>query len=263
MPRFAANVSLLFPDRDPLDRFAAARAAGFDAVEIQFPYAWPAEVLGERIERSGLALVLLNAPAGDWDGGERGLACLPDRAADFRRGVEAAAAYARALRCPKVNVLAGLTPAGAEPREVRATLAANLRHAAAVLRDAGADLVVEALNPRDVPGFHLPRCRDVVEALDEAGLRGAALQLDSYHVHVTEGDVLGVARRFLPRVGHVQVADAPGRHEPGTGEIDFAAFFELLDRSGYAGWVGCEYRPAARTEDGLGWLERFRVPPAP
>jgi hydroxypyruvate isomerase len=254
MPRFAANLTMLFTEVPFLERFARAAAAGFPAVEFLFPYPYPVEVLREALDRHQLALVLHNLPAGDWDGGERGIACLPGREAEFRDGVATAIRYATALGVPRVNCLVGKTPAGVDPARVQATLVENVRHAAAALQGAGLELLVEAINPFDIPGFHLTTTAQVLALLDEVGAPNVRVQYDIYHAQRTEGELAGTLSRHLARIGHVQLADNPGRHEPGTGEINFRFLLAHLDRTGYDGFVGCEYKPAGITEDGLGWM---------
>jgi len=258
MPRFAANLTMLFGEVDFLDRFEAAARAGFRGVEYLFPYDWPAAALRERLDRHGLVQVLHNLPAGDWAKGERGIACHPDRVGEFQDGVGRAIDYATALGCPRVNCLAGIAPPGVAPERLRETLVANLRFAAARLGAAGIRLLVEPINTRDIPGFWLHRTAQAVSVLDEVGSPNLALQYDAYHMQVMEGDLARTIEANLPRIGHVQVADNPGRHEPGTGEIHYPFLFAHLDRIGYAGWVGCEYRPAATTEAGLSWLAPWR-----
>jgi len=258
MPRFAANLSMLFGEVPFLDRFEAAARAGFRAVECQFPYPFPKEAIAERQRRHGLELVLHNLPAGDWEKGERGLACLPEREREFEEGVALGIEYARALGCARLNCLAGVAPPGVEPGRLRATLVENLRRAAARLADAGLDLLVEPLNTRDVPGFLLCRTEQALSVLDEVAAPNLRLQFDAYHMQVMEGDLANTLQRHLARIGHVQIADNPGRHEPGTGEIHYPFLFAHLDRIGYRGWVGCEYRPEATTEAGLGWLAPWR-----
>ncbi len=263
MPRFAANLTMLFHEVEFLDRFEAAARAGFRGVEYLFPYDWPKDALVERLERHGLAQVLHNLPAGDWAAGERGIACHPDRVGEFQDGVGRAVEYARALRCPRVNCLVGIAPAGVPDERLRATLVANLRFAAAKLGEAGIRLLVEAINTRDIPGFWLCRTAQAVSILDEVGSPNLGLQYDAYHMQVMEGDLARTIQDHLPRIGHVQIADNPGRHEPGTGEIHYPFLFRHLDRLGYQGWVGCEYRPATTTEAGLGWLAPWRADQAP
>lgn len=258
MVRIAANVSMLFVEHPLAERFGAAAAAGFAAVEIQFPYALPADAIRRELDRHGLALVLHNLPAGDFAAGERGLAALPGREAEFRAGVAQAVAYAKALGVPRLNALAGIPPADADAALVRRTLVGNLRHAAAVLADAGLTLLVEPINRFDMPGFWLNTCEQAVALLDEVGAPNAFVQHDLYHAQRMTGELIGTLRRFLPRIGHIQIADNPGRHEPGSGEIHWPAVFGELARLGYAGDIGAEYLPAGRTADGLGWLAEAR-----
>ncbi len=255
MPRFAANLSMLFTEVPFLDRFERAAAAGFEAVEFLFPYAWPAAQIRERLQRHRLRLVLHNLPAGDWDGGERGIACLPDRVDEFRTGVATALDYARELGVGQLNCLAGKAPAGADPARLHATLVDNLRHAAAELDKAGLKLLLEPINTHDIPGFLVHRTEQGLRILDEVGASNAYLQYDIYHAQRMEGELAATLQAQLARIAHVQIADNPGRHEPGSGEIHYPFLFEHLDRIGYQGWIGCEYKPAAGTEAGLGWMK--------
>ncbi len=254
MPRFAANLTMLFTEVPFLDRFARAAAAGFSAVEFLFPYPYEVGALREALDRHQLTLVLHNLPAGDWEGGERGIACLPGREAEFRAGVETAIHYATALGVPRLNCLVGKTPEGEDPARVQSTLVENVRYAAAALQGVGMQLLVEAINPFDIPGFHLTTTAPVLALLDEVQAPNAYVQYDLYHAQRTEGELAGTLSRHLARIGHVQLADNPGRHEPGTGEINFRFLLAHLDRIGYDGFVGCEYKPAGVTEDGLGWM---------
>jgi len=263
VPRFCANLSLLFTEVDFLDRFAAAAAAGFRAVECQFPYAWPAERIAAALAANGLQMILHNLPPGEWEAGDRGLACIPGREAEFRAGLETAIAYARRLGCRRLNCLAGIPPAEAPAAAVRATLVANLRHAAARLAREGIRLLIEPLNDRDVPGFFLRRTAEAVRLIAEVGHPNLLLQYDVYHMQVMEGNLIRTLRAHLDRIGHIQIADPPGRNEPGTGEVNFANLFRALDEAGYAGWVGCEYRPSRDTVSSLGWLRHPEgCPPA-
>ncbi len=255
MPRFAANLSMLFTEVPFLDRFERAAAAGFEAVEFLFPYAWPAAQIRERLQRHRLRLVLHNLPAGDWDGGERGIACLPERVDEFRAGVATALDYARELGVGQLNCLAGKAPAGADPARLHATLVDNLRHAAAELDKAGLKLLLEPINTHDIPGFLVHRTEQGLRILDEVGASNAYLQYDIYHAQRMEGELAATLQAQLARIAHVQIADNPGRHEPGSGEIHYPFLFEHLDRIGYQGWIGCEYKPAAGTEAGLGWMQ--------
>jgi hydroxypyruvate isomerase len=257
MPKFAANLTMLFTEVDFLDRFQAAADAGFKGVEYLFPYAWPAGQLAERLDRAGLVQVLHNLPAGDWAGGERGIACHPDRVGEFQDGVGRAIEYARALGCPQVNCLAGIAPAGVPAAKVHDTFVANLRFAAAELKEAGIRLLVEPINTFDIPGFHLNRTAQAAALLDEVGSDNLFIQYDIYHAQRMEGELANTIARHLPRIAHMQLADNPGRHEPGTGEINYAFLFDFIDRAGYDGWIGCEYKPATTTAAGLGWTVAF------
>ncbi len=253
MPKFAANLTMLFTELPFLDRFAAAATAGFDAVEFLFPYDFTAQQVADAAAASRVRVVLHNLPAGDWAGGERGIACLPDRVAEFRAGVDRAIEYAKALGVSQVNCLAGITPA--DPAAAHRTLVENLRFAADALERAGIGLLLEPVNTRDVPGFFVTRTAQGLAILDEAGSANLKLQYDIYHAQVMEGDLLPTIERNLSRIGHLQVADNPGRHEPGTGEINYPYVFRRLDELGYAGWIGCEYKPSA----GLGWMQPYRA----
>jgi hydroxypyruvate isomerase len=258
MPRFCANLSMLYGEHDFLDRFAAAAEDGFKGVEYLFPYDFQKERLAEKLREHGLTQVLHNLPAGDWGKGERGIACLPDRVGEFQEGVGRAIEYATTLGCKQVNCLAGIAPEGIAPEKVRQTFVDNLKFAAPRLKDAGIRLLIEPVNTRDIPGFYLNRSDEAVAIIDEVGSDNLALQYDFYHAQVMEGDLARTFTRLKERIGHVQVADNPGRNEPGTGEINYRLVFEVLDREGYGGWVGCEYKPAAATSPGLTWLEPYR-----
>ena len=252
MLRFAANLSMLFTEVPFLDRFALAARAGFAAVECQFPYEAPASEIRARLDDLGLAMVLHNLPPGDWAAGDRGIACLPHRVAEFRAGVPRALAYARTLGVAQVNCLAGLAPAGADTAALQATLVDNLRFAARAFAGEGLRLLVEPINTFDMPGFFVSRTAECVALLDEVGEPNAFVQYDAYHAQRMEGELAATLAKYLPRIAHV--ADNPGRHEPGTGEIRFEFLFTELERLGYAGWIGCEYKPAGRTDIGLDWL---------
>ncbi|MDO9600654.1 MAG: hydroxypyruvate isomerase [Azoarcus sp.] len=255
MPKFAANLTMLFNELDFLDRFQAAADAGFAGVEYLFPYAWPAAQLAEKLDQAGLVQVLHNLPAGDWAGGERGIACHPDRIGEFQDGVGRAIDYARTLGCKQLNCLAGIAPAGVPTATAHETFVANLRFAAAKLKDAGIRLLVEPINTFDIPGFYLNRTAQAVALLDEVGADNLFVQYDIYHAQRMEGELGNTIARYLPRIAHIQLADNPGRNEPGTGEINFAWLFRHIDRLGYQGWIGCEYKPAAGTREGLGWIK--------
>jgi hydroxypyruvate isomerase len=262
VPRFAANLSMLFQEVEFPQRFARAAAAGFGAVECQFPYDHPAALLAQQLRTHGLALVLHNLPAGDWAAGERGIACHPERIAEFRAGVELGIEYARTLGCRQLNCLAGITPPDADPIRVAQTLVGNLRHAAARLAAAGLRLLVEPINTYDMPGFHLHGTKQALALIEQVGADNLRLQYDVYHMQRMEGELAGALQRLLPRIGHIQIADNPGRGEPGSGEINFPFLFDWIDRLGYDGWIGCEYRPRAATEAGLAWLRPW-LSPAP
>ena len=257
MPRFAANLTMLFTELPFLDRFAAAARAGFEAVEFLFPYAYPAAEIRQRLDAHGLALVLHNLPAGNWDAGERGIACHPDRMAEFREGVAQAIVYAKALGVKQLNCLAGKAPPGVADDVLRQTFVENLRFAAAELKNAGLRLLIEPINTFDIPGFYLHRTAQAVSILDEVGADNAFVQYDIYHAQRMEGELTATLHKYLPRIGHIQLADNPGRNEPGSGEINYPFLFAQLDRIGYDGWIGCEYKPATTTEAGLGWRERL------
>ena len=254
MPKLAANLSMLFPEIDFLDRFAAARAAGFRAVEYQFPYAWPVARLAEAARGAGLQVVLHNLPAGDMAKGERGIACLPGREAEFRDGVERAIEYAKAVDCPRVNCIAGLAPQEARYFD---TLVGNVRHAARRLGEVGIQLLVEPINTRSVPGFFLTGTTQAIDVLNAAGEGNAFVQYDVFHMQIMEGDLARSIERLLARIGHIQIADVPDRHEPGTGEINFDFLLRHLDAVGYSGWVGCEYNPRGDTLEGLRWAKPY------
>jgi hydroxypyruvate isomerase len=257
MPKFAANLSMLFTELPFLERFAAARAAGFRAVEYLFPFEFPKEELAARLRGEGLKQVLHNLPAGDWAAGERGIACHPGRVDEFRAGVDRAILYANALDCGQLNCLAGKLPAGVTREQAHATLVANLRYAAERLREVGIRLLVEPINGFDIPGFFLTRTEQAIAIIEEVGGDNLLLQYDVYHAQRMEGELAATLQRHLANIGHIQVADNPGRNEPGTGEIHFAFLLRHLDALGWKGYVGCEYRPRTNTLDGLGWMREF------
>ncbi len=260
MPRFAANLSMMFTERPFLERFGAAADAGFEAVEYLFPYDHPAETVAAALRAAGLRQVLFNLPPGDWAKGERGLAALPERAEEFRRSVATALDYAQALDAPLLHVMAGLAPAD-DPAAAAAYLDA-LRFAADAVGAAGRTLLIEPINRRDMPGYFLDDFDRAAAIIDRLGHPNLRLQFDIYHRQILHGDVLTGLETLMPMIGHVQVASVPKRQEPGTGELDDFRIFAALDALGYDGWVGCEYRPAGATLDGLGWLERARTPRA-
>jgi hydroxypyruvate isomerase len=254
MPKFAANLTMLFNEMDFMDRFAAAAKAGFRGVEYLFPYPYHKEALGEALSKNGLTQVLHNLPSGDWSKGERGIACLPGREGEFQDGVGKAIEYARVLNCTRLNCLVGITPAGLDPARVEKTLVENLRYAARALDAAGIQLLVEPVNTYDIPGFHLSRTDQTLALFDRIGDRNLWLQYDIYHMQRTEGELAATITKHLARIPHMQLADNPGRNEPGTGEINYGFLFRHVDSSGYTGWIGCEYKPKTTTVEGLGWL---------
>jgi len=257
MPRLAANLTMLYSEVPFLDRFGAARRNGFRACEFLFPYAYPAEQLAELLALNQLEAVLHNLPAGNWDAGERGIACLPGRAGEFQDGVGRAVEYARALGVRQVNCLAGKAPEGADPNVLRQTLIDNLRFAANALAVQGIRLLIEPINTRDMPGFYLCRSSQALEVIASVASDNLYLQYDIYHMQVMEGNLAETIKKHLARIAHIQLADNPGRNEPGTGEIGWPFLFHWLDDIGYRGWVGCEYKPKSTTEAGLGWVGTY------
>jgi hydroxypyruvate isomerase len=259
VPKFAANLSMLFNEIDFYDRFDAAAKAGFTGVEFLFPYGFDRAELIRRLKACGLELVLHNLPPGNWDTGERGLACLPDRKAEFRDSVALGIDYAVALGCKQVNCLSGIIPKGTDHKLPHETLIENLRFAADATKKAGVRLLIEAINTTvDMPGFYLDHSYQAKAIIDEVGSDNLFFQYDIYHMQIMEGDLARSIERQLKWIAHLQIADNPGRHEPGTGEINYPFLFEHIDRIGYQGWISAEYRPANGTTEGLGWLEPFR-----
>jgi hydroxypyruvate isomerase len=259
MPKLAANVSMMFTEIDFIDRFAAAKKHGFKGVEFLFPYAYPKERIAEALQANGLTLALHNMPPGNWEKGERGLACLPDRVSEFRDGVGTAIDYAKALGNKLLHCMAGLAPQGAAPEKLRQTYVENVRFAADRAKEAGLMIVLEAINTRDIPGFYLNYSRQAFELIDAIQRDNVAFQYDIYHMQIMEGDLARTIEANLARIAHMQLADNPGRNEPGTGEINYKFLFGHIDRIGYQGWIGCEYKPKASTEAGLGWLRDHGV----
>jgi hydroxypyruvate isomerase len=258
MPRFSANLTFLFTELPFLDRLAAARRAGFPGVEYMSPYGEAKSEIAARLRDEGLTQVLFNLPSGDWGAGERGIAILPDRVEEFRRGVASAIDYAKALDCKLINCIAGVAPQGADAGALRATLVANLAYAAGELAKENIKLLIEPINTRDIPGFFLTHSAQALGLIEEVGSDNLFIQYDIYHMQVMEGDLARTIETHLPRIAHIQLADNPGRHEPGTGEIAYPFLFGHLDRIGYSGWVGCEYKPLTDTQAGLGWFEGYR-----
>ncbi|WP_186131424.1 2-oxo-tetronate isomerase [Burkholderia gladioli] len=257
MPRFAANLSMMYTEHPFLERFAAAARDGFRAVEYLFPYDFAADELKARLADAGLVQALFNAPPGDWAAGERGFASLPGREDEFRRAFDTALDYARVLGNDKLHVMAGLLPAGADRARHREVYLRNLAHAAEAARAAGILVVIEPINTRDMPGYFLNRQDDAQAICREVGAPNLRVQFDCYHCQIVEGDIAMKLKRDFAGIGHIQVAGVPERHEPDLGELNYPYLFELIDRLGYDGWIGCEYRPKAGTSEGLGWLRPY------
>jgi 2-dehydrotetronate isomerase len=255
MPRFAANLSMMFTEYDFLDRFAAAADAGFQAVEYLFPYEYPADELARRLEAAGLQQALFNLPPGNWTKAERGLAALAGREADFAQALDLAIAYAKPLKCPKLHAMAGILAPAADRALARRTYVANLRLAAARAAEAGITLLIEPINTRDIPGYFLNRPSEARRIIEEVGAPNLALQFDVYHCQIMVGDLATQIRDHADITGHIQIAGVPERHEPDVGEINYPYLFDVIDQTGYDGWIGCEYRPKGETADGLGWLK--------
>ncbi|MGV0875963.1 hydroxypyruvate isomerase [Martelella sp. FLE1502] len=255
MPKFAANLSFLYADLPFLDRIAAAARDGFPAVEYVGPYDFPEEEVAAALKAANVQQALFNLPAGDWAGGERGIGCLPDRVEEFKAGVDRAISYAKALGCPKVNCLAGIAPKGVAAGTLEKTLVENLKYAAPRLADAGVKLLVEPINLRDIPGFFVSTTDHAERILDAVGSDNLFIQYDIYHTQIMQGDLAETYKRLKAKIAHVQLADNPGRHEPGTGEINYPYLFNMLDAEGYDGLIGCEYKPSAGTTEGLGWMK--------
>ncbi|HZY41355.1 MAG TPA: 2-oxo-tetronate isomerase [Anaerolineae bacterium] len=257
MPKFAANLTMMFNEVPFPQRFAAAAKAGFAAVEFLFPYDYPPAEVARWLQEAGLKNALFNMPPGDWAAGERGVASLPGREEEFRAGVARAIEYARALGTPSIHAMAGLLPSGADRKRHREVFVANLRHAAKALAGEGLTLLIEPINSRDIPGYFLNTQAEAHAIREEVDQPNLKVQMDFYHAQIVEGDLSVTLRKHIAHVGHVQIASVPDRHEPDEGEIDYRHIFRLLDELGYPGWVGCEYRPRGRTEDGLGWLKEL------
>jgi hydroxypyruvate isomerase len=257
MPRFAANLTMLFNEVPFLDRFALAKTGGFKAVEFLFPYDFDVQAIKSALDNNALKLVLHNLPAGDWSAGERGIACLPDRVSEFRSGVSKAIEYATILGVSQLNCLAGKVPTGVDPKVLHDTFVANLQYAASELKKARLKLLIEPINTFDIPGFYLSKTEQGIAILDAVGADNAYLQYDIYHAQRMEGELGNTLQRYLNRIAHIQLADNPGRNEPGTGEINYEYLFSLLDRLNYAGYIGCEYKPLKSTEAGLGWMNQY------
>ncbi len=253
MPRFSANLSFLYQEFAFADRFAQAAKDGFKAVEYLSPYDMPKEDIAKLLADNSLQQVLFNLPAGNWAMGERGIACHPYRVGEFRDGVKLAADYAHALGCTRVNCLAGIVPDGVLRGEAWDVFIANLAFAADFLKQGNIRLLIEPINHFDIPGFLINRSQGGIKVIETVGSDNLFLQYDIYHMQRMEGELAATLERLMPRIAHIQIADNPGRHEPGTGEINYPFLFELIDQLEYEGWVGCEYKPLNGTSDGLGW----------
>ena len=258
MPRLSANLTLMFPELPFLDRLAAAAEQGFRAVEWMFSYEIPAEEIRDRLRRLELEVVLINAPAGDWEGGERGLAGLPGREKEAHESARCAIAYAQTIGCRRVHVMAGKRDESVPRNAQLDTMVANVCMAADIAAPAGVSIMIEPLNRSvDMPGYLLAGSFEGMEIIERAARPNVLLQYDVYHMQVTEGDLMRTMKHLLPQIGHIQIADNPGRNEPGTGEINYPNLLAALDSLGYEGWVGCEYRPKDDTVAGLGWAQPY------
>jgi hydroxypyruvate isomerase len=257
MPKFNANLSMMFNEVSFTDRFSAAAKAGFRGVEFLFPYAHDKNQLAELAGKHKLQVVLFNMPPGDFEAGDRGLACDPVRAAEFQEGVGKAIDYAKALGCKQLHCMAGLKPRGVNEDKMREAYLASLRFAGAEFAKHGLTLLIEAINWRDIPGFYLNTSRQALDIMHYANVPNLKFQYDIYHMQIMEGDLAPTIERNLSKIGHMQLADTPGRHEPGTGEINYPFLFQHIDKLGYQGWIGCEYRPATTTDAGLGWVKPY------
>ncbi|WP_414441128.1 2-oxo-tetronate isomerase [Burkholderia sp. 22PA0106] len=262
MPRFAANLSMMYTEHPFLERFAAAARDGFKAVEYLFPYEFDAAELKTRLSDAGLVQALFNAPPGDWAAGERGFAALPGREDEFRHAVDTALDYARTIGNDKLHVMAGLVPADADRARHRDTYVHNLAYAAEAAHAAGLLVVIEPINTRDIPGYFLNRQDDAQAICRDVGAPNLRVQFDCYHCQIVEGDIAMKLKRDFAGIGHIQIAGVPDRHEPDLGELNYPYLFEQIDALGYDGWIGCEYRPKAGTSDGLGWLRPYLQAPA-
>ncbi len=257
MPKFSANLSMLFTEVPFLDRFALAAQAGFKAVEFLFPYDHAATEIRQRLDDHGLQLVLHNLPAGDWGKGERGIACHPDRVPEYRNGVKRAILYAQTLGVQQLNCLVGKAHSQYADVVLRSTLIDNLRYTAEILKAANLRLLIEPINTFDIANFYVSRTEQALRLIDEVEMDNFFLQYDIYHAQRMEGELANTLAQHMHRIGHIQLADNPGRNEPGSGEINYDFLLAHIDRLGYQGWIGCEYKPASNTQAGLGWLDRF------
>ncbi len=259
LPRFAANISMMFSEVPFLDRFAHAATAGFKAVEFQSPYDWPKEEIAKRLRDNNLQLVLFNMPAGDWEDGDRGLASIPGRETEFLRGVEASLNYAKAMGCNQIHMLAGIRPVGLSLQLAHDTYMLNLKLAAQACQADDISALIEPINQTDMPGYFLSRQDQAIEIIESVAEPNVRLQMDLYHCQISEGNLAQHLRENIDHIGHIQIAGVPDRHEPDIGEINYPYLYELIDRLGYKGWIGCEYHPANETNAGLGWAGPYLV----
>ena len=258
MPKFAANLTLMYSEYAFLDRFSAAAKDGFKGVEFLFPYEFAANDLQARLRSNGLEQILFNCPPGDWAAGERGVACLPGREEEFMQGIEQAVVYAEALGCTRLHVMAGLVHADWARERQRDTYIRNLEYAAQQAAAHNITVLIEPINTRDMPGYFLNRQEEAHSICREVNAPNLKVQFDLYHCQIVEGDVATKMRRDIAGIGHMQIAGVPERHEPDIGELNYPYLFRLMDQLGYDGWVGCEYRPESATSEGLGWLQAWR-----
>ena len=258
MPKFAANLSMMFNEVPFLDRFQAAADAGFKAVEFMFPYEYKPEAVAAKAAAAKVEVILFNFPAGDWAAGERGITCIPGREQEYRAGVERALAYQEALGTQQLHSMAGIVPAGVDPIQCRSRLVHNLQYAAEKLAERNLTLLLEAINTRDMPGFVVSTQRDCAAVCDLVDAPNLKMQMDLYHMQIAEGDLTMCLRRYVALCGHIQIAGCPERHEPDTGEIRYECLYKVIDETGYSGWLGCEYCPAGKTEEGLGWFRALQ-----
>lgn len=259
MPKLAANLSMMFTEMPFLERFAAAAEAGFKGVEYLFPYDHPPETITKALQDNGLQNVLFNLPPGNWETGDRGLAAIPGREADFEGLIDKALDYAKVIGCPRLHVMAGIPAADANPYACQKTYIRNVGLAAEKCAPHGITVLIEPINPRDIPGYYLNRQTDAIATLDAVGAKNAAVQMDLYHCQIVEGDVAMKIRANIGRVAHFQIAGVPDRHEPDIGEVNFPYLFDVIDELGFEGWIGCEYRPKGKTLDGLGWAAPYGI----
>ena len=257
MPKFAANLTMMFNEVEFLNRFSAAAESGFKGVEYLFPYDYDKQDLVDALQSNGLSQILHNLPAGDWGGGERGIAILPDRIEEFKQGVDSAIEYATALGCAQINCLAGVVPQDSDRELLRKTFVKNLAYAAERLSEKGIKLLIEPINTLDIPGFYLNGTAQALDIIESVGSDNLAIQYDIYHMQIMEGDLARTLQNNLAKINHLQLADNPGRHEPGSGEINYPFLFNFLDEIAYQGWIGCEYKPAADTREGLDWVKPY------